>query len=94
MVKNNAFRMDLFYRINVFPIHIPNLVDRDQDILHLASYFIEKYSQKMNIPSSTLTTSGAQYLMSQPWPGNIRELENTNNAPSSFAMANPLQIKS
>ena len=77
LVKNNAFRMDLFYRINVFPIHIPNLVDRDQDILLLASYFIEKYSQKMNIPSSTLTTSGAQYLMNQPWPGNIRELENT-----------------
>lgn len=77
LIKDNKFRMDLFYRINVFPIHIPKLIDRENDMLLLADYFIEKYSQKMNIPQGKLTQSGAQYLMNQPWPGNIRELENT-----------------
>lgn len=77
MVKNNTFRMDLYYRINVFPIHIPKLIDRENDILHLAKFFIEKYSQKLNIPLAKLTTSGATYLLNQAWPGNIRELENT-----------------
>ncbi len=77
LVKNNQFRMDLFYRINVFPIHIPKLIDRENDILLLADYFIEKYSHKLNVSQGKLTPSGAQYLMNQPWPGNIRELENT-----------------
>ena len=77
MVKNNAFRMDLFYRINVFPIHIPRLTDRGEDILLLSNHFIETYSQKMNLPPTSLTTSGQTFLMNQPWPGNIRELENT-----------------
>ena len=77
LVKNEQFRMDLFYRINVFPIHIPKLIDRENDIVLLANHFIEKYSQKMNIPQGKLTPSGADYLLSLPWPGNIRELENT-----------------
>ncbi len=77
LVKDQKFRMDLFYRINVFPIHIPKLIDRENDIILLADYFIEKYSQKLNIPQAKLTKSGAQYLLNQPWPGNIRELENT-----------------
>lgn len=77
LVKNNAFRMDLFYRINVFPIHIPRLTDRGEDILLLSNHFIETYSQKMNLPPTSLTTSGKTFLMNQPWPGNIRELENT-----------------
>lgn len=77
MVKNGQFRMDLFYRINVFPIHIPKLIDRDNDVVLLAKHFIDKYSHKMNIPLANLTQSGATYLMNQPWPGNIRELENT-----------------
>ena len=77
LIKDQKFRMDLFYRINVFPIHIPKLIDRESDILLLANYFIEKYSQKLNMPQGKLTKAGAQYLMSQPWPGNIRELENT-----------------
>lgn len=77
LVKNGHFRMDLFYRINVFPIHIPKLIDRENDIILLANHFIEKYSHKMNLPQAKLTKSGAHYLMNQSWPGNIRELENT-----------------
>ncbi|MEK9726602.1 MAG: sigma-54 dependent transcriptional regulator, partial [Candidatus Margulisiibacteriota bacterium] len=76
MVKNNTFRMDLYYRINVFPIHIPKLIDREGDILLLAQFFVEKYSQKLNLPQAKLTSSGATYLLNQAWPGNIRELEN------------------
>ncbi len=77
LVKNNVFRMDLFYRINVFPIHVPRLVDRGSDIVLLANHFIEQYSHKLNMAATRLTPSGESYLMKQPWPGNIRELENT-----------------
>lgn len=76
LVANDAFRLDLFYRINVFPIHIPRLVDRENDVLLLAHHFIETYSAKLNLPASSLTPSANQYLLNQTWPGNIRELEN------------------
>ena len=77
LVDEKKFRMDLFYRINVFPIHLPKLIDRENDVLLLANHFIEKYSQKMKIPIANLTQSGANHLINQRWPGNIRELENT-----------------
>ena len=77
LIKNNEFRMDLYYRINVFPILIPKLTDRENDVILLAEYFIEKYSEKMNIPKAKLTKSAMNYLLNQNWPGNIRELENT-----------------
>lgn len=77
LVDQKKFRMDLFYRINVFPIHLPRLIDRENDILLLADHFIKKYSQKMKIPIASLTQSGANHLLNQRWPGNIRELENT-----------------
>jgi DNA-binding NtrC family response regulator len=77
MVDKKEFRMDLFYRINVFPIHIPKLVDRENDIILLANHFIEKHSKKLHVRPSKLTHSAMTYLQNQPWPGNIRELENS-----------------
>ena len=75
-VKNSQFREDLYYRLNVFPIDIPPLRERMEDVPLLVQHFIDKYADKFNksitkIPQKTITA-----LMSYTWPGNIRELEN------------------
>jgi transcriptional regulator with GAF, ATPase, and Fis domain len=74
-VRERRFREDLFYRLNVFPISIPPLRQRTQDIPLLAQYFTEKYARKMDkridsIPKSTIKT-----FLEYDWPGNVRELE-------------------
>ena len=76
LIKKNEFREDLFYRVNVFPIHVPPLKDRKSDILLLADYFIEKFAKKNNKPVKRISTSSIDMLMSYHWPGNVRELEN------------------
>ena len=75
-VKNKAFRDDLFYRLNVFPIHVSPLKDRIDDIPLLASHFIEKLSREMNLPMPQLTKANVLDLQAYDWPGNVRELEN------------------
>lgn len=90
MVDKKEFRMDLFYRINVFPIHIPKLVDREDDIILLANHFIEKYAQKLQVKPSKLTHSAMLYLQSQPWQGNIRELENSMQRAVIIANGKPI----
>lgn len=76
MVADREFRRDLFYRLNVFPIHIPPLRERKEDIPLLVSYFVQKFAKQMqkridSIPVGTMNT-----LTAWEWPGNIRELEN------------------
>jgi formate hydrogenlyase transcriptional activator len=76
MVAESAFRRDLFYRLNIFPIRLPALRQRSEDIPLLARYFTSKYARRMNkqidsIPPETLTA-----LSLYPWPGNVRELQN------------------
>lgn len=75
-VNDGGFRSDLFYRINVFPIHIPPLRERLDAIVALAEYFINKFSEKTNM-ESLLTQGAKKILASHSWPGNIRELSNT-----------------
>lgn len=75
-LSSGEFREDLYYRLNVFPIHIPPLRDRRSDILLLADHFIEKYSQRNHIPVRRISTPAIDLLMSYHWPGNVRELEN------------------
>ncbi len=77
LVKKEVFRNDLFYRINVFNIHIPPLRERAEDILPIANYFITKYSKIFNRMKPTLSEPAAQALLKYSWPGNVRELENT-----------------
>lgn len=72
-VKENKFRSDLYFRLNVFPIFLPKLIDRKKDILPLALYFIAKYDNR----GITLTDCAKKSLVEYDWPGNIRELENT-----------------
>ena len=90
MVDKKEFRMDLFYRINVFPIHIPKLVDRENDVILLANHFIEKYAQKLQVMPSKLTHSAMVYLQNQPWQGNIRELENSMQRAVIIANGKPI----
>lgn len=76
LMERNIFREDLYYRLNVFPIHIPPLRDRKSDILLLADHFIEKYSEQNHVAIRRISTPAIDLLMSYHWPGNVRELEN------------------
>lgn len=76
MIQNNEFREDLYYRINVFPIFVPPLRDRRNDIPALVDHFIEKFNKRNKAKISRITTSALNMLMVYRWPGNIRELEN------------------
>ena len=74
MVKNATFREDLWYRINVFPILLPRLRERAEDIPALARHFAEKAANRFGLPSALPTASDLHLLMGYAWPGNIREL--------------------
>lgn len=75
-VQDGRFRQDLYYRLNVFPIHVPPLRDRTQDISPLALYFLNKYSAKMNKSFKSISERQMNKLLMYKWPGNVRELEN------------------
>jgi transcriptional regulator with PAS, ATPase and Fis domain len=74
-VKEGAFREDLFYRLNVFPIHVPPLRERTEDILPLTDYFIEKFNRKLGRTIKGLDPEVRDCFLAYSWPGNIRELE-------------------
>src|SRR3989339_766675 len=76
MVKERKFREDLFYRINVFPITLPPLRDRKEDVALLATHFIHKYNKENAKKIAGLNRSSLDVLMAYAWPGNVRELEN------------------
>jgi DNA-binding NtrC family response regulator len=75
-VREGAFRADLYYRLNVVPLHVPPLRDRREDIAPLAGYFLKKYSSKHGRGPAMLSTEALSALYRHDWPGNIRELEN------------------
>jgi formate hydrogenlyase transcriptional activator len=76
MMRNNQFREDLFYRLNVFPIEIPPLRDRREDIPLLVNFFVSRLSRKMQKRIESISKESMEALTNAPWPGNIRELEN------------------
>ncbi|HVO37404.1 MAG TPA: nif-specific transcriptional activator NifA [Spirochaetia bacterium] len=76
LIEKEEFRQDLYYRLNVFPIHIPPLRERKSDILLLADYFAERYSQQNHKNVRRISTPAIDMLMAYHWPGNVRELEN------------------
>jgi Nif-specific regulatory protein len=75
-IQKNLFREDLYYRLNVFPIHIPPLRERKSDIIQLADHFIERYAKAAGKPILRISTPAIDLMMSYHWPGNVRELEN------------------
>jgi formate hydrogenlyase transcriptional activator len=76
LVAERTFRSDLFYRLNVFPIHIPALRERSEDVPHLVRYFVQKFSRSLNKAVAYIPAEAMDALSSYSWPGNIRELEN------------------
>ena len=76
MVEERAFRPDLFYRLNVFPIQVPPLRERPEDIPILARHFVKHFSRDMNRMIDTIPSETMEGLVRYCWPGNIRELEN------------------
>lgn len=74
-VEKGNFRSDLYYRLNVFPISIPRLRERLEDIPYLAAHFIERIAKKTGRNVNAISKSALNKLMAYPWPGNIRELE-------------------
>jgi Nif-specific regulatory protein len=75
-IKNGLFREDLYYRINVFPIYMPPLRDRKNDVMLLADFFLEKYAKENGKNIDRISTPAIEMLTSYHWPGNVRELEN------------------
>ncbi|MGE0884298.1 MAG: sigma 54-interacting transcriptional regulator [Blastocatellales bacterium] len=76
MIAEREFRSDLYYRLNVFPIRIPPLRERREDIPLLVSYFVQKYAGQMHKRIETIPTADMKTLTEWDWPGNIRELQN------------------
>ncbi|HTY21596.1 MAG TPA: nif-specific transcriptional activator NifA [Desulfomonilaceae bacterium] len=76
LIRENKFREDLYYRLNVFPIHVPPLRERKTDIPLLADFFVEKYNRLNHRAIRRISTPAIDMLMSYHWPGNVRELEN------------------
>jgi transcriptional regulator with GAF, ATPase, and Fis domain len=76
MVADQRFRSDLYYRLNVFPVVLPPLRERPEDIPTLACYFVQKYAPRMNKRIQTIPDETMEALTRWRWPGNIRELEN------------------
>ena len=75
-LKNGKLREDLYYRLNVIPITIPPLRERQEDIPHLVNSFIKEYSKVYNKIVGDIDDNALEFLMNYPWPGNVRELEN------------------
>jgi formate hydrogenlyase transcriptional activator len=76
LVKSGAFRIDLFYRLNTFPIHLPPLRNRDKDILLLADFFTRKFSRRLGKKIDHLSAKALEVISKYSWPGNVRELAN------------------
>jgi len=75
-IENREFRRDLYYRLNVFPLHLPPLRERRKDIPLLVRYFVQRFARRMNKPIETIPSETMNILVNWDWPGNVRELEN------------------
>jgi Nif-specific regulatory protein len=76
LMKEGKFREDLYYRLNVFPIHLPPLRERRSDIMMLADHFVQKYNEMYNKSIKRISSAAINMMTSYHWPGNVRELEN------------------
>jgi transcriptional regulator with GAF, ATPase, and Fis domain len=75
LVQAKQFRLDLYYRLAIFPIAMPPLRERPEDIRALAEHFLEKLSKEGEVPTKHLTSAALQYLQKAAWAGNVRELQ-------------------
>ncbi len=93
MVKEGKFREDLFYRLNVFNIHVPSLKERQVDIPDLVDHFIKKYNQLMNRSVGKIDRSALDVLARYDFPGNVRELENIIERAIVLCKGNTIKLK-
>jgi formate hydrogenlyase transcriptional activator len=92
MVDENDFRADLYYRLNVFPLSVPPLRERREDIPLLTRYFVQKHAQRMGRAIDNIPTSAMEALTRYDWPGNIRELQNVLERSVILTHGNTLHI--
>lgn len=76
LMEEGKFRQDLFYRLNVVPVHLPRLADRPEDIPALAAHFMERAAAQNSLPARTIGDDAMAVLQNYPWPGNVRQLKN------------------
>jgi DNA-binding NtrC family response regulator len=76
MVVHKQFRLDLYYRLNVFPISVPPLRERREDIPLLVQHFVQQFARKMHKTVDAISPKTMEALVQYPWPGNVRELQN------------------
>ncbi len=76
MVAKREFRPDLYYRLNVFPVRIPPLRERPEDIPPLVRYFVQRFAKRLRKPIDAVSRESMELLCRWPWPGNVRELQN------------------
>lgn len=93
-VEKGTFREDLYYRLNVFPLNLPPLRQRGDDIITLASYFILKFSRRMGHAIPALDRQQIQMLKAYDWPGNVRELQNVIEHAIIISQGGPLSLAS
>ena len=91
-VKEGTFREDLFYRVSVFPIEIPPLRERREDIPLLAKHFLEKHTEKADKSISGISTASLRLMLQYDWPGNVRELENAIERAVLLEASDVLQV--
>ncbi len=92
-VKDGKFRGDLFYRLNVIPIHLPPLSERKEDIDDLIAHFLKKYCDENEKEIKGLKSEALEFMLSYHWPGNIRELENTIERAVVVATGDEIKLK-
>jgi transcriptional regulator with GAF, ATPase, and Fis domain len=90
MIEDGDFREDLYYRLNVFPINLPPLRDRLEDLPVLLNHFIAKFARQMGVPVAPASTDAVAKLREYNWPGNVRELENIVERAMILARGAPL----
>lgn len=91
-VEDGHFRADLFYRLNVFPIHVPALRERREDIPSLINHFISRFARRMNKEITRVNRRTMELLMNYVWPGNVRELENIIERAMIVSFGDTLEI--
>ena len=91
-MKAGSFREDLFYRLNVIPIHLPPLRNRRNDIPLLARYFLRQFASEQEKHVDRFSSEAMRRLLDYPWPGNVRELENSIEHAAVLAKGKVIEI--
>ena len=92
LVATGRFREDLFHRLNVVRVHLPSLQERSQDIPKLVQYFLHHAANELDVPIKTISGQAIEFLSALPWPGNVRQLENTCRGLTVMASGNEIQL--